>query len=169
MSRVRDFFVIARQSAFVFKGRFIDVREVGEELGVAYVVEGTVQRGGSRLRISVQLVDAQSRNQLWSDRYEGDTSELFAFRTGLRRRLPARSIQRSAWPKSRQPGARRRRISVPTIWSCGPFPNCGARILIHERSRGDPATGDRPRPQFRPGACIAGMVPCVVSTISLDE
>ncbi len=79
LSRVRDFFVIARQSAFVFKGRFIDVREVGEELGVAYVVEGTVRRGGSRLRISVQLVDAQSRNQLWSDRYEGDTSELFAF------------------------------------------------------------------------------------------
>ncbi|WP_083223702.1 MULTISPECIES: BTAD domain-containing putative transcriptional regulator [unclassified Ensifer] len=79
LSRVRDFFVIARQSAFVYKGRFIDVREVGEELGVAYVVEGTVRRGGSRLRISVQLVDARSRNQLWSDRYEGDTSELFAF------------------------------------------------------------------------------------------
>ena len=71
LSRIRDFFVIARQSAFTFKGRFVDVKEVGRELGVAYVVEGTVRRGGDRLRISVQLVDAVTRTQLWSDRYEG--------------------------------------------------------------------------------------------------
>ncbi|NRP73678.1 hypothetical protein ILFOPFJJ_04591 [Ensifer psoraleae] len=79
LSRVRDFFVIARQSAFTYKGRFIDVREVGAELGVSYVVEGTVRRGGNRLRISVQLVDAESRKQLWSDRYEGASADLFEF------------------------------------------------------------------------------------------
>ncbi|MCA1440638.1 hypothetical protein I6F07_10475 [Ensifer sp. IC4062] len=79
LSRVRDFFVIARQSAFTYKGRFIDVREVGAELGVSYVVEGTVRRGGDRLRISVQLVDAESRKQLWSDRYEGASADLFEF------------------------------------------------------------------------------------------
>ncbi|MBB4188117.1 TolB-like protein/Tfp pilus assembly protein PilF [Sinorhizobium terangae] len=79
LSRVRDFFVIARQSAFTYKGRFIDVREVGAELGVTYVVEGTVRRGGDRLRISVQLVDAESRKQLWSDRYEGVSADLFEF------------------------------------------------------------------------------------------
>ncbi|MDK1373269.1 MULTISPECIES: BTAD domain-containing putative transcriptional regulator [unclassified Sinorhizobium] len=79
LSRVRDFFVIARQSAFTYKGRFIDVREVGAELGVSYVVEGTVRRGGDRLRISVQLVDAESRKQLWSDRYEGVSADLFEF------------------------------------------------------------------------------------------
>ncbi|MCA1405352.1 hypothetical protein I6F26_13320 [Ensifer sp. IC3342] len=79
LSRVRDFFVIARQSAFTYKGRFIDVREVGAELGVSYVVEGTVRRGGDRLRISVQLVDAESRKQLWSDRYEGAGADLFEF------------------------------------------------------------------------------------------
>jgi TolB-like protein len=77
LSRVRDFFVIARQSAFTYKGRFADVRQVGRELGVVYVVEGTVRRGGDRLRISVQLVDAESRAQLWSNRYEGAGSELF--------------------------------------------------------------------------------------------
>ena len=79
LSRIRDFFVIARQSAFTFKGRFVDVRTVGQALGVAYVVEGTVRRSGDRLRISVQLVDAVTRTQLWSDRYEGATSEIFAF------------------------------------------------------------------------------------------
>jgi TolB-like protein len=79
LSRIRDFFVIARQSTFTFKGRFVDVREVGRELGVAYVVEGTVRRGGDRLRISVQLVDTVTRAQLWSDRYEGAATEIFAF------------------------------------------------------------------------------------------
>ena len=79
LSRIRDFFVIARQSTFTFKGRFVDVREVGRALGVAYLVEGTVRRDGDRLRISVQLVDAATRTQLWSDRYEGANTEIFAF------------------------------------------------------------------------------------------
>lgn len=79
LSRIRDFLVIARQSSFTFKGRFVDVTEVGRELGAAYVVEGTVRRDGNRLRISVQLIDAASRTQLWSDRYEGATTEIFAF------------------------------------------------------------------------------------------
>ncbi|NKL38004.1 tetratricopeptide repeat protein [Rhizobium leguminosarum bv. viciae] len=79
LSRVRDFFVIARQSAFTYKGRFVDVRDVGRELGVTYVVEGTVRRGGDRLRISVQLVDAEMRTQLWSERYEGATEDIFEF------------------------------------------------------------------------------------------
>ncbi|WP_245513484.1 MULTISPECIES: BTAD domain-containing putative transcriptional regulator [unclassified Mesorhizobium] len=79
LSRIRNFFVIARQSAFTYKGRFADVREVGRELGVNYVVEGTVRRGGDRLRISVQLVDAETRTQLWSERYEGATEDVFEF------------------------------------------------------------------------------------------
>ncbi|HEX6019897.1 MAG TPA: BTAD domain-containing putative transcriptional regulator [Burkholderiaceae bacterium] len=79
LSRVREFFVIARQSAFAYKGRFHDVREVGRELGVRYVVEGTVRRGGDRLRISVQLVDAETRAQLWSDRCDGAVADVFAF------------------------------------------------------------------------------------------
>jgi TolB-like protein/class 3 adenylate cyclase len=77
LSRVREFFVIARQSAFTYKGRFVDVRDVGRELGVNYVVQGTVRRGGDRLRISVQLVDAETRTQLWSERYEGAAQDIF--------------------------------------------------------------------------------------------
>jgi TolB-like protein len=83
LSRIRDFLVIARQSAFAYQGRFVDVREVGRELGVRYVVEGTVRRGGDRVRISVQLVDAASRAQLWSDRYDGETTDIFAFQDAI--------------------------------------------------------------------------------------
>lgn len=79
LSRVRDSFVIARQSAFTCKGRFVDVREVGKELGVNYVVEGTVRRGGDRLRISVQLVETDTRTQLWSERYDGALEDIFEF------------------------------------------------------------------------------------------
>ncbi len=77
LSRVREFFVIARQSAFTYKGRFVDVRAVGSELGVDYVVQGTVRRGGQRLRISVQLVDAETRTQFWSERYDGAAEDIF--------------------------------------------------------------------------------------------
>ncbi|MEQ9608071.1 MAG: hypothetical protein RLN99_10420, partial [Kiloniellaceae bacterium] len=73
----RDFFVIARQSAYAYKGRFVDVREVGRDLGVAYAVEGTVRRGGGRVRITVQLVETETGRQLWSDRFEDASSGLF--------------------------------------------------------------------------------------------
>ena len=78
LSRIRELFVIARQSAFTYKGRFVDVREVGRELGVRYVVEGTVRRGGDRVRISVHLVDAETRSQLWSGRFDGEAGDIFA-------------------------------------------------------------------------------------------
>jgi TolB-like protein len=79
LSRVREFFVIARQSAFTYKNRFVYVRQIGAELDVYYVVEGTVRRGGDRLRISVQLVDSRTRAQLWSNRYEGLIADIFEF------------------------------------------------------------------------------------------
>ena len=79
LSRVRDFCVIARQSAFAYKGRLVDAREVSKDLGASYVVEGTVRRDGDRLRISVKLVDAETCNQLWSERYDGVVSNMFEF------------------------------------------------------------------------------------------
>ena len=97
LSRVRDFFVIARQSAFTYKGRFVDVREVGRQLGVDYVVEGTVRRGGDRLRISVQLVDTETRAQLWSERYEGTVEDVFEFRR------PPSSKRRENQPRVKPP------------------------------------------------------------------
>ena len=78
LSRVKDFFVIARNSAFSFKARGnIDVRQVGRELGVRYVVEGSVRRVGERVRITAQLVEAETGNHIWSTRVDGAMSELF--------------------------------------------------------------------------------------------
>jgi TolB-like protein/tetratricopeptide (TPR) repeat protein len=79
LSRVRDFCVIARQSAFAYKGRLVDAREVKKDLGASYVVEGTVRRNGDRLRISVTMVDAETCSQLWSERYDGVVSNVFEF------------------------------------------------------------------------------------------
>jgi TolB-like protein/Flp pilus assembly protein TadD len=77
LSRLKWLFVIARNSSFTYKGRAVDVRQVGRELGVRYVLEGSVRKGGRRLRITAQLVDAATANHLWADRYEGTLDDIF--------------------------------------------------------------------------------------------
>jgi len=69
--------VIARNSSFSYKGKAMDVRQVGRELGVRYVLEGSVRRGGNRLRFAGRLIDASSGAQIWADRFEGDMSGVF--------------------------------------------------------------------------------------------
>ena len=77
LSRSSGLFVIARNSSFAYKGRAIDVRQVGQELGVTYVLEGSVRRSRDQLRITGQLVDATSGAYLWSDRFDGDLKNVF--------------------------------------------------------------------------------------------
>ncbi len=78
LSRVKSFFVIARNSSFTYKGRAVDIHEVGRELGVRYVLEGSVRSAGDRIRITGQLAEAETRRQVWSDRFEGERSDIFA-------------------------------------------------------------------------------------------
>jgi adenylate cyclase len=77
LSRVRSFFVIARNSSFTYKGRAVDVKQVGRELGVRYVLEGSVRRAGGRVRITGQLVEAETGAHLWADRYDGNLDDIF--------------------------------------------------------------------------------------------
>jgi adenylate cyclase len=77
LARIRDSFVIARNTAFTFKGKAVDAREIGRELGVRYVLEGSVQRDQGRVRVNVQLIDAQSGAHIWADRFEEDVADLF--------------------------------------------------------------------------------------------
>lgn len=77
LSRIRAFFVIARNSAFAYKGRAMNVREIGRELGVAYVLEGSVQRMGSRVRITAQLIETAGGSHLWADKYDGSLDDIF--------------------------------------------------------------------------------------------
>ena len=77
LSQCNWLFVIARNSSFTYKGRMIDVRQVGHELGVRYVLEGSVRRGGKRLRITGQLIDATSGSHIWADRFDGEMNDVF--------------------------------------------------------------------------------------------
>jgi TolB-like protein/Flp pilus assembly protein TadD len=77
LSRCSWLFVIARNSSFTYKGKAVDVRQVGRELGVRYVLEGSVRRGGNRLRFTGQLIDAISGGHIWADRFEGDVGDVF--------------------------------------------------------------------------------------------
>src|ERR1700748_1648429 len=70
LSRINGAFVIARNTAFTFKGKAVDVKKLGRELNVRYVLEGSAQRGGNRLRVNVQLVDAETGNHLWAERFD---------------------------------------------------------------------------------------------------
>jgi TolB-like protein/class 3 adenylate cyclase len=79
LSRFRSLFVIARNSSFAYKGKSPDVRQVGRDLGVRYVLEGSVRRAGNRLRIAAQLIDAQSGAHMWADRFEGSPADIFDF------------------------------------------------------------------------------------------
>ena len=77
LSRISGCFVIARNTAFTYKGNAVDARTIGRELNVRYVLEGSVQRSGARMRVNVQLIDAESSAHLWSDRFDKPVADLF--------------------------------------------------------------------------------------------
>jgi TolB-like protein/class 3 adenylate cyclase len=77
LSRIRWLFVIARNSSFTYKGQAADVKQVGRELGVRYVLEGSVRKGGNRIRITAQLIDATNGAHLWADRFDGPLEDVF--------------------------------------------------------------------------------------------
>ncbi len=77
LSRIRWLFVIARNSTFTYKGQAVDVKQVGRELGVRYVLEGSVRKAGGRVRITAQLIDAETGAHLWADRFDGSLEDVF--------------------------------------------------------------------------------------------
>jgi len=87
LSRISGAFIIARNTAFTFKGKAVDVVKLGRELNVRYVLEGSVQRGSNRLRVNVQLVDTETGNQLWAERFEKPIGDLFDMQDEIVSRL----------------------------------------------------------------------------------
>ncbi len=87
LARIRNSFVIARNTAFSYKGKAIDAKEIGKELGVRYVLEGSVQRDQNRVRVNAQLIDAASGAHLWADRFEEDVADLFKLQDQVVARL----------------------------------------------------------------------------------
>jgi len=92
LSRIPNSFVISRNTAFSFKDKSIDAKEIGKELGVRYVLEGSVQRDGNRVRVNVQLIDTESGAHIWADRFEEDLADLFKLQDEVVARL-ARTLQ----------------------------------------------------------------------------
>jgi len=87
LSRISGSFVIAHNTALTFKGKPIDVKQIGRELNVRYLLEGSVQRGGNRLRVNVQLIDAETGNHLWAERFDKPVADLFDMQDEIVSRL----------------------------------------------------------------------------------
>ena len=151
LSRVKDFFVIARNSAFAYKGRpGVDVRQVGKELGVRYIVEGSVRRVGERVRITAQLVETDSGNHIWSNKIDGAVTELF----DLQDRMAA-EVASAIQPSIRRAEVERARSkrpenlaaydlvmrSFPHLWAHRPQDNAEAITLLNRALQLDPNYG----------------------------
>ena len=87
LSRISGSFVIARNTAFTYKGKHVDVKQIGRELNVRYALEGSVQRGGNRMRVNVQLIDAETGNHLWAERFDKPVADLFDMQDEIVARL----------------------------------------------------------------------------------
>src|SRR5271155_2726863 len=87
LSRVRGSFVIGRNTAFTYKGKAVDLKQIGRELNVRYVLEGSVQRGGNRMRVNVQLIDAEAGSHLWAERFDKPLADLFDMQDEIVARL----------------------------------------------------------------------------------
>ncbi len=87
LSRIRGSFVIGRNTAFTYKGKAVDLKQIGRELNVRYALEGSVQRGGNRMRVNVQLIDAETGNHLWAERFDKPLADLFDMQDEIVARL----------------------------------------------------------------------------------
>ena len=85
LSRYPGLFVVARNSSFSYRGQARDMRQIGDELGVRYLLEGSVRRGGSRMRVNAQLIDAESGGHIWAERYDRDIGDMFAVQDEISR------------------------------------------------------------------------------------
>ena len=89
LSKWRSFLVIARNSSFTYKGRNVDLKQVGRELGVRYVLEGSVRKAGNRLRITAQLIETEKASHIWAERYDREHADVFAIQDDISRRIAA--------------------------------------------------------------------------------
>lgn len=147
LSRVRSFFVIARNSAFAYKGRSVSLRQISRELGVRYALEGSVRRSGSRIRISAQLIDATTGAHLWADHYDGVVEDVFDFQDQITASVVG-AIQPSIRAAEIERAKRKRPESLdaydlvmralPLVWSLERENNREATKLLEEALRLDP-------------------------------
>jgi adenylate cyclase len=147
LSRFHQLFVIARNSSFTYKGRAVDVKQVGRELGVRYVLEGSVRKAGNRLRITGQLIDASTGNHLWADRYDGVLEDIFDLQDkitmsvmgAIERKLRRAEIERA---RSKRPESLDAYDCVmramPAVWSAAADARKDALVVLERAITIDP-------------------------------
>jgi adenylate cyclase len=121
LSRIRWLFVIARNSSFTYKGQSVDVKQVGRELGVRYVLEGSVRKGGNRVRITAQLIDAVTGTHLWADRFDGSLEDVFELQDRVASNVAGIMNRRYKLPRSAAQANGALAACGPTIFICAPY------------------------------------------------
>jgi adenylate cyclase len=147
LCRVRDFFVIARNSAFIYKGRAVSVQQVSRQLGVRYLIEGSVRKAGNRVRITAQLIDGPSDNHLWADKYDGAVTDIFDLQDRITASVVG-AIQPSVRSAEIERSRRKRPESLdaydlvlrayPNVWSLERAANAEALKLLYQATAIEP-------------------------------
>src|SRR5262245_9321424 len=130
LSRFSELLVIARNSAFQYKGKAVDIRQVGRELGARYVLEGSVRRGGDRIRITAQLIDAMTGSHRWAERYDRELHDAFAVQDEM-----ARTIVATLAAHVNRAEAERALLKPPAAWEAYEYYLRGAEALFLYMSR----------------------------------
>ena len=159
LSRIRSLFVIARNSSFIYKGKAVDVTQVGRELGVRYVLEGSVRKSSNRVRITAQLVEAETGAHLWADRFDGSLEDVFDFQDKVAASVAGviePALQAAEADALGQPADHRSDRLRPLFarLCCG---HLVGRALPGGARPHHP--GDRPRSELRAGARLRGDLP----------
>jgi adenylate cyclase len=131
LSRIRQFFVIARNTTFTYKGQAVDVQAIAKDLGVRYVLEGSVRKAGSRVRITAQLFDGESGNHIWAEKYDRDLEDIFAVQDEI-----TQAVAGAVGPELRQAEAARAKMKSPE--NLGAWDYCQRGLAVYyQRSTPD--------------------------------
>ncbi len=157
LSRIRGSFVIARNTAFTYKGRPIDVRQIGRDLNIRYVLEGSVQRGGNRMRVNVQLIDAEIGSHLWAERFDKPLADLFDMQDEIVARLANQLETQLIAAEARRTKTAPTPDSMDLYFQGMALVNSGVTLELLEQARGffvgalaSSKTGPRTMPPPRP-------------------
>jgi adenylate cyclase len=137
VSRFRDLMVISRNSTFVHKGKAVKVQEVGREFGVDYVLEGSVRKAGDRVRVTVQLIEAESDRHIWAERYDRDLADIFAIQDEITRAIVGTLASRVEAATHER--AKRKPTGNMAAYECV----LAAKVLHHRSTRDDNAEAQR--------------------------
>ena len=169
LSTWRDFPVIARNSSFVYKGKPVNVKQVSRELGVRYVVEGSVRKAGDRVRITAQLVDAVTGGHVWAEIYDRELRDIFTVQDEITEAIVA--SMRPELLRSEGERAVRKEPQNLDAWDC--YARGQWHLLEDDQGRQRKGAillreSHRPRPDFRVSLCPSGGNACVRSCLWMD-